>query len=101
MTTWIVVGAVGVATIAFKAAGPLLLARRPLGERASQVVDMVAPVMLVALVVTQTLGSDSGVVLDARVPGVVAAGLAFWRGVPLVPAMALAAVVTAALRALT
>jgi branched-subunit amino acid transport protein len=101
VTVWIVVIAIGVATIALKAAGPLLLARRPLGERASSVVEMVAPVMLIALVVTQTLGTDNGLVVDARVPGVLVAGVAFWRGVPLVPAMALAAAVTATLRLLT
>lgn len=101
MTVWLVVLAIGIATIALKAAGPLLLARRPLGARTLRVVDLVAPVMLTALVVTQTLGADGGLAADARIPGVLAAGLAIWRGAPLVPAMVVAAVVTATLRALT
>jgi branched-subunit amino acid transport protein len=99
MTVWIVVFAIGAATIALKAAGPLLLARRPLGARAVRVVELVAPVMLVALVVTQTLGGDQAVVVDERVPGVLAAGIALWRGASIVPAMAIAAGVTALLRA--
>ena len=99
MTVWIVVIAIGAATMVLKAAGPLFLARRPLGPRALRVVDMVAPVMLVALVVTQTVGGDEAVVVDERVPGVFAAGIALWRGASIVPAMAIAAVVTALLRA--
>jgi hypothetical protein len=98
---WLVVLAVGTATIALKAAGPLLLARKPLGARALAVVDLVAPVMLVALVVTQTVGGDRTLVVDARVAGVAAAGFVLWRGAPIVPAMVVAAVVTALLRALT
>jgi branched-subunit amino acid transport protein len=99
MTVWIVVIAVGVAPIALKAAGPLFLARRPLGPRALRVVAMVAPVMLVALVVTQTVGGDEALVVDERVPGVLAAALALWRGASIVPAMAIAAGVPALLRA--
>ena len=99
MTVWIVVGAVGVATIVFKAAGPLLLARRPLAPRVQSVVDLLAPVMLTALVVTQTVGGNQELVLDARVPGVAAAAVAIWRGVPVIVAMVVAALVTGLLRA--
>lgn len=96
---WLVVLAVGALTAAFKASGPVLLGRRPLGGRMLRVVGLLAPAMLSALVVTQTIGGDRTIVLDARLAGVVAAAVALWRGVPLVPAMAVAAVVTALLRA--
>ena len=99
MTFWIVVLVVGAATIAFKASGPVLLGRRPLGARVQSVVDLLAPVMLAALVVTQMLGGDQEIVVDARVPGVAAAAVAIWRGVPLIVAMVIAGVVTALLRA--
>jgi hypothetical protein len=56
--------------------------------------------MLTALVVTQTVGGDGELSLDARIPGVAAAAVAVWRRVPLVGAMAVAAVVTALVRAL-
>lgn len=95
---WIVVGVVGVATVLLKAAGPVFLGRRPLPPRVQSVVDFLAPVMLTALVVTQTLGSGAELSIDARVPGVAAAGIAIWRGAPLVVAMVVAGAVTALLR---
>jgi branched-subunit amino acid transport protein len=99
VTFWILVVAVGAATIAFKASGPVLLGRRPLGPRVQSVVDLLAPVMLSALVVTQTLAGDEEIVFDARVPGVAAAALAIWRGAPIIVAMVVAGLVTALVRA--
>lgn len=99
MSFWIVVAVVGAATIAFKASGPVLLGQRPLGHRVQSVVDLLAPVMLSALVVTQTLAGDQEIVVDARVPGVAAAAVAIWRGAPIIVAMVVAAVVTALVRA--
>jgi branched-subunit amino acid transport protein len=97
---WIVVGVVGVVTILFKAAGPVFLGRRALPERVGVVVALIAPVMLTALVVTQTFGSSDGISIDARVPGVAAAAVALLRGVPIIAAMVLAAAVTALFRLL-
>ncbi len=97
---WIVVVIVGVVTILFKAAGPLLLGRRPLPARAQSVVDLLAPAMLAALVVTQVFGGNRELVVDARVVGVAAAAVAIWREAHVVVAMVVAAVVTASLRAL-
>jgi hypothetical protein len=54
--------------------------------------------MLASLVVSQTFSGPDGLVVDWRVAGVAAGGLALARGLPIVPAMALAAVVTALLR---
>jgi len=95
---WIVVAAVGVATVVLKAAGPVFLGRRPLPRRIQSAVDLLAPVMLTALVVTQTLANGAEISVDARVPGVAAAGIAIWRGAPLVGAMVIAGAVTALLR---
>jgi branched-subunit amino acid transport protein len=95
---WIVVIAVGTLTMVFKAAGPVFLGKRRLPVRARSVVDLVAPVMLIALVVTQTLGGDEKIVVDARIPGVAAAAVAIWRGAPIVAAMFIAALVTALVR---
>jgi branched-subunit amino acid transport protein len=96
--TWIVVAVVGLFTVVFKAAGPVFLGRRSLPARVQSVVDLLAPVMLTALVVTQTVGSGGELEIDARVPGVAAAGIAIWRGMPLVGAMVVAATVTALVR---
>jgi hypothetical protein len=97
---WLVVLVVGAVTVACKAAGPVLLGGQPLRGRVAGVVDLLAPVLLVALVVTQTVGGDRELVFDERIAGVAVAGVALWRGVPLVPAMAIAAVVTGGLRVL-
>lgn len=97
---WLTVIVVGLATMLFKAAGPVFVGRRPLPPRLRAVVDLLAPVMLTALVVTQTFGSGQSVSVDARVPGVAVGALAAWRGVPLILAVVIGAVVTAALRAL-
>lgn len=96
---WIVVAAVGVATVLLKAAGPVLLGRRPLPPRGQSVVDLLAPVMLIALVVTQTFGADGEVSVDARLPGVAVAVVAIWRRVPIIVAMVIAGVVTGLIRA--
>ena len=96
--TWLVVAVVGAATVIFKSAGPVFLGRRALPSRIQAVVDLLAPVMLTALVVTQTVGGSGELSVDARVPGVAAAGVAIWRGVPLVGAMVVAAGVTALVR---
>lgn len=96
--TWIVVAAVGAATLLLKAAGPVFLGRRPLPARVSSVVALVAPVMLTALVVTQTLGGEEEVEIDARVPGVAVAAVAAWRGAPVIAAMAIAGLTTALVR---
>jgi len=95
---WIVVVVVGAVTVLFKASGPALLGRRTLPTRMQAVVELLAPVMLTALVVTQTFGGDGELSFDARIPGVAAAAVAIWRRVPLVGAMAVAALVTAFVR---
>lgn len=95
---WIVVIVVAAFTVLFKAAGPVFLGRRQLPARVDAVVALIAPVMLTALVVTQTFGGDEEVAVDARVPGVAAAALAICRGAPIIVAMLIAASVTALIR---
>ena len=95
---WIVVIVVAAFTVLFKAAGPVFLGRRRLPARVDAVVALIAPVMLTALVVTQTFGGDEEVAVDARVPGVAAAAVAIWRGAPIIVAMLIAASVTALIR---
>jgi len=98
MSVWAIVAVVGAVTVLFKAAGPVLLGGRRLTGRALDVVELLAPVMLVALVVTQTIGGHRAIVLDARLGGVGAAIVALRLRAPLIVAMAVAAAVTAALR---
>jgi branched-subunit amino acid transport protein len=95
---WIVVALVGLVTIVFKAAGPVLIGRRALPERVQDLVSLLAPVMLIALVVTQTFGGDEEISVDARVVGVGAALVAILLRAHVIVAMAVAATVTAGVR---
>ena len=97
---WIVVAVVGAVTVLLKGTGPVFLGGRRLPARAESVVELLAPVMLTALVVTQTLGSSDGLDVDARLAGVGAAAVAVALRAPLLVVVALAAVATAATRAL-
>ena len=100
-TAWIVVLAVGVGTILSKAAGPVFLGSKELPPRALALVEVLAPAMLAALVVTQAVGGDRELVLDpARLAGIAAAGVAVWLRAPLVVVMAIAALVAASIRLL-
>jgi branched-subunit amino acid transport protein len=97
---WLAVVLVGAATVALKAAGPVLLGGRRLPTRARLVVGLLAPALLAALVVTQTFASGRHVVVDGRIAGVAAAVVALRLRAPILVAVVLAAGVTAGLRAL-
>jgi uncharacterized membrane protein len=98
--TWIVVLVVGAATVLCKAAGPLFLARRSLPSRAVSLVEVLAPAMLAALVVTQAVGGDRELVLDERLVGFGAAAVAVALRAPLLLVMVVAAATAALARAL-
>jgi Branched-chain amino acid transport protein (AzlD) len=97
---WVAVATVGAATIAIKAAGPLLFAHRPLPRPVGALMPLLAPCLLAALVVSQTLADGRAVVLDARAAGVAAAVVALLLRAPLLVVLAAAAGVAAAARAL-
>ena len=99
-TVWLVVLVVGVATVALKATGPLLLGGRQLPEAVAGVVELLAPVLLAALVVTQTVGGDNELVIDARVAGVGAGAAAIAVRAPLPVVVIVAAATTALARVL-
>lgn len=95
---WLVVGVVGAATVLLKAAGPVFLGGRALPPRALALVELLAPAMLAALVVTQVVGGDEELVLDERVAGLAVAAAAILLRAPLLAVMTLAAVTAALLR---
>ena len=92
--------AVGAATVALKASGPLLAGGRELPKAVAGVVDLLAPALLAALVATQTLSSDERLVLDERAAGVAAAAAAIALRAPVLVVVIAAAATAAALRAL-
>ena len=97
---WLAVVVVGVVTIAFRAAGPVFAGGRELPERLSGIVDLLAPVLLAALVVTQVFGSGRSLVLDERAVGVAVASVAFAARAPVLVGVVLAAAATALARSL-
>lgn len=84
--------------MAFKASGPVLLGQSQLPPRVGAVVEELAPAMLAALVVTQTVGGDRELVLDERVLGVAAGAVAIACRAPLVVVMTVAALTAALVR---
>jgi branched-subunit amino acid transport protein len=97
----LVVMLVGAGTIAIKAAGPVLLGGRPLPQRLTGIVELLAPALLGALVAVQALGEGRSLVVDERLIGVAAAGIASWRKAPLLVVVVVAAAATALARAVT
>ena len=95
---WIAVVVVGVATILLKSVGPVLLGGKPLPQHLTGVVGLLAPALLAALVVTQTVGGDEEIVLDARLVGVGAAVVAILLRAPLLVVVIAAAASTAVVR---
>ena len=96
---WLAVVLLGAVTVALKAAGPVLLGGRELPARVRVLVGLLAPALLAALVVTNTLASGRHVVVDARLAGVAAAAVSLRLRAPVLVAVAVAAAVTAAIRA--
>jgi branched-subunit amino acid transport protein len=97
---WVVVALVGAATIVLKGVGPVFLAGRELPGTLSDVLLMLAPALLGALVVTQLVGGDREIVLDERLLGITAAVVAILLRLPLLAVVVIAAAVTAGARAL-
>lgn len=102
MTTAVVVVVMAaVLTMSIKAAGPFVLGTHPLPARVQQVMVLLAPSLLAALVLTNTFASGHHLVLDARAAGVGAAAACIALRAPVLVTVLAAAAVTAALRALT
>jgi branched-subunit amino acid transport protein len=98
-TTWVLIGACAAITAAIKAAGPVALGGRELPAWFTAIVAMMAPALFAALVVTQALADGRDWAVGADTAGVALAGLAAWRGASVIVVVAVAACVTAALRA--
>ena len=95
---WAAVLVVGAATIALKASGPVILRGRELPARAAGMIELLAPVMLAALVVTNTFGADHKLVLDPRAAGLAAAAGPVALKAPLLVTIFVAAATAAVVR---
>jgi branched chain amino acid efflux pump len=99
-STWLVVAIVGAGTIACKGIGPVLLGGRSLPPQLAGIVNMLAPALLAALVVTQAVEADRKLVFDERLLGIAAAVVAIRLRAPLLAVVVTAAGVTALARLL-
>jgi branched-subunit amino acid transport protein len=92
---------VGVGTFALKAVGPVGVSGRRLPARLVELLDMVGPAILAALVVTETFAHGRSLVIDARLIGVAAGLVAIALRAPIWLVVLVGAVVTAAARLVT
>jgi uncharacterized membrane protein len=97
---WLTIALVAVASATLKAAGPLLLGDHRLGPRATAVIALLAPALLTALVLVDTVTAGRRLVVDARLAGVAAAGVALLLRAPVLLVLAVAVATTALLRLL-
>jgi branched-subunit amino acid transport protein len=95
---WLCVLGVGVATIAFKAIGPVLVGRRELPGWLSGPVALLAPAVLAALVVTQAVGGERQSIVDARLAGLGTGAIAIALRAPLLVVVVVAATTAALIR---
>jgi branched-subunit amino acid transport protein len=98
---WITIAGLFVATVAIKAAGPLILGERGLPERANAVIALLAPALLTALILTDTFAREQDLTVDARAAGLACAGVAVVVRAPLLVTVLVAAAGAAAVRAIT
>jgi branched-subunit amino acid transport protein len=98
---WITIAVLTVTTVAIRAAGPVLLGGRELPARLDGVIELLAPALLAALIVVETVGPAAELDVDERLAGVLAAaGVLAWRRSSMLATILVAAGVTALLRAL-
>lgn len=98
---WAAVVAVGAGTVVLKAVGPVGVAGRRLPARVTELLTVVAPAILAALVVSETFASGRSLVLDARLAGLAAGAIAVSLRAPLWVVVIAGAAATACARLLS
>lgn len=85
-------------TYALKSAAPLVLGARPLPVRIGRLVELLPAALLAALALVSTVADGSSIEIDARLAGLIAAGVALWRRAPFVLVIVVASAATALVR---
>jgi branched-subunit amino acid transport protein len=98
---WLTIAGLAAITVAIKAAGPIAVGGRELPAAASAVIPLLAPALLAALIMTDTFTHDQELTVDARAVGLGCAGVAVLMRAPLLLTVLVAAVGTAAVRAVS
>lgn len=97
---WGFVIAGSLVVFALKLAGYLVPQKLVEGPALSRVAALVTVALLASLVVSQTIGDNGSLALDARVPAVALAGALLWLRAPFILVIVAAAVVAGLLRLL-
>ena len=95
---WVTVLAVGAGTVVLKSVGPVGVANKELPPRVAQLLSMVAPAILAALVVAETFAHGRSLVVDARLAGAGAGAVAIALRAPLWVVIVAGALATAGVR---
>ena len=98
---WITVVATGAGTVVLKGVGPVGVAGRALPPRIAELMSMVGPAILAALVVTETFAHGRSLVVDARLAGVGGGAAAVLLRAPFWVVILVGAVATASVRLLS
>jgi branched-subunit amino acid transport protein len=100
---WITIAVLTVTTAMIRASGPVLLGGRDLPPLAFRVIALLAPALLAALVMVETFTDPEGdLELGPQAAGLAAAGgVLAWNKAAVLPAITLAAVATAVVRAVS
>ncbi|GAA1727721.1 AzlD domain-containing protein [Microbacterium paludicola] len=98
MTMWTAILIAAIACVVLKLAGYLVPTDWLERERPARITDLLTVALLASLVAVQTLGSGMAVVVDARVPAVLVAGILLWLRAPFLVVVVAAALVAALLR---
>jgi len=98
---WVSIAVLCAGTVAIKSIGPVAVGGNPPSERLSSVIRLIAPALLAALIVYESLTADGhGPQFDARLVGVGVAAVGLLARLPLLVIVALAPLATALARAL-
>lgn len=101
MTMWQIVILASIACVVFKLAGYLVPPKALDNPAVSRIAELLTVALLAALIGVQTFAQGQEIVVDARVPAVIVAAGLFALRVPFIVVVAAAALVAAAIRALT
>ena len=89
----------GAGTYVLKALGPMYFGNsRELPIKFKSMALLLPTPLIAALVITSTFSSDNALAFDARIIGVIAAGIALWKKLPFVFVVVIAAFATALFR---
>lgn len=100
MTLWTAIVVASILCVALKAVGYLIPPGVFDAPRPTRIIDLLTVALLSALVVVQTVAAGQAIVVDARVPALLAAAILLAVRAPFLVVVVAAAAVAASLRAL-